>query len=90
MTDTGNFKQVSPQQDISYRIQMLRVARRLFPRLLMSRCVSSIDRQMRLYRLRRLGLLSDRQLNDAGIDLTLAGRGKAAAACLDPNLEGLR
>ena len=39
---------------------------------------------------RYLNSLSDRQLKDAGIDLTLAGRGKSAAARLDPNLEGLR
>jgi uncharacterized protein YjiS (DUF1127 family) len=34
--------------------------------------------------------LSNRQLADAGIDLTVAGRGKAVAAEPDPNLEGLR
>lgn len=39
---------------------------------------------------RCLASLSDRQLKDAGIDLAEAGRGRAAAACLDPNLEGLR
>lgn len=39
---------------------------------------------------RELFALSDRQLTDAGIDLTRAGRGKAAAARPDPNLEGSR
>jgi hypothetical protein len=39
---------------------------------------------------RKLISLSDRQLTDAGIDLTVAGRGKAAAARPDPNFEGSR
>lgn len=41
---------------------------------------------------RRRGLvsLSDRQLRDAGIDLSLAGRGKAAAARPNAGAAGLR
>ncbi len=39
---------------------------------------------------RTLAGLSDRQLRDAGIDLSLARRGPAIAARPDPNLEGLR
>jgi hypothetical protein len=31
--------------------------------------------------------LSNRQLNDAGIDLTLAGRGRAADVHVDPNID---
>jgi hypothetical protein len=31
--------------------------------------------------------LSNRQLNDAGIDLTLAGRGRAADVTIDPNMD---
>jgi hypothetical protein len=31
--------------------------------------------------------LSNRQLNDAGIDLTLAGRGRAADVRVDPNID---
>ena len=31
--------------------------------------------------------LSNRQLNDAGIDLTLAGRGRAADVHIDPNID---
>ncbi len=31
--------------------------------------------------------LSNRQLTDAGIDLTLAGRGRAADVRFDPNLD---
>lgn len=31
--------------------------------------------------------LSNRQLNDTGIDLTLAGRGRAADVTIDPNID---
>jgi hypothetical protein len=42
---------------------------------------SAIARPLRAAALRRkLAQLSDRQLSDAGIDPTLAGRGKAVAA----------
>ena len=43
--------------------------------------------RLRAGRARRvLAALTDRQLRDAGIDLTAAGRGKAAAVRFDPNL----
>lgn len=45
---------------------------------------------LRAWRKRYLTSLTDRQLLDAGIDLTQAGKGRASAARLDPNLEGLR
>ncbi|AZN70036.1 hypothetical protein D5400_01005 [Georhizobium profundi] len=45
---------------------------------------------LRAWHRRYLASLSDRQLLDAGIDLTRAGRGRGSAARLDPNLEGLR
>ena len=39
---------------------------------------------------RQLAGLSDRQLRDAGIDLSLVRCGPAVAARPDPNLEGMR
>ena len=52
---------------------------------LLERLRHSVDR-------RELTVLTDRQLRDAGIDLTLAGRGRAASGTVASvaNLEGLR
>lgn len=43
-----------------------------------------------LRRRRAVKALSNRQLRDAGIDLTEAGRGRAAAVRLDPRIDDLR
>lgn len=44
-------------------------------------------RRLKMFRRAALRQLSNRQLADAGIDLALAGRGKAADARFDPNLD---
>lgn len=47
----------------------------------------ALARRLVAYRRNRsLRMLSDRQLRDAGIDLSHAGRGRSAAVTADPNI----
>lgn len=51
----------------------------------------SLKRRLAAYwRGRNLRALSDRQLRDAGIDLSHAGRGRSAAVTADPNIDSGR
>lgn len=70
-------------QDISARIAAMRHSRNIWLYRLFAGWLGFWHR-------RYLASLSDRQIKDAGIDPARAGRGKASAARLDPNLEGLR
>jgi uncharacterized protein YjiS (DUF1127 family) len=77
------------EQDTVARVATVRSARDRVLRAMWDNVFGALVAALRSGRKRReLISLSDRQLTDAGIDLTAAGRGKAAAARQDPNLEG--
>lgn len=78
-------------QDASRRIAAARHVRKASLHALLGGWLRGLaGTPRRLWRRRHLASLSDLQLKDAGIDPALAGKGRASAARLDPNLEGLR
>lgn len=87
----GNAGRPFQGQDVTSRIMAVRYAR---DHWLWAGCVKLMGALPAAFQAgrkrRKLASLSDSQLSDAGIDRTVAGRGKAAAAQLDPNLAGLR
>lgn len=76
--------------DASMRVASVSHARDIWLYRLFAGWLHLMGAPLRAWRKRYLASLSDRQLADAGIDPARAGRGKASAARLDPNLEGLR
>lgn len=79
------------EQDIIARTAAARSARDRVLRESCGKLFGALLAALRAGGLRReLFALSNRQLTDAGIDLTTAGRGKAAAARPDPDFGGSR
>lgn len=74
-------------RDVVERTAAVRDARYRWLRVRWERLLSRLVAGARR---RRLASLSDRQLRNAGIDLTLAGRGKAVAARPNAGAAGLR
>lgn len=80
MNTPTNSENRLPDQDLLARTAALRSARLQYLRARWARLFGTMVAALRAGGMRReLISLSDRQLRDAGIDLTLAGRGKAAA-----------
>ena len=91
MDTQGSAENSFLDQDVIARAATVRSERNRFLRASCAKLVGSLLAALRAGRMRRkLGALSDRQLSDAGIDLTLAGRGKSAAAQPNPGVEGSR
>ena len=87
MDELGRPRGVFQDDDVVSRAGAVRAARF---RWLLVRCSRLVEWLGSGGKRRQLAELSNRQLRDAGIDLAHAGRGKAAAARLDPGVAGLQ
>lgn len=87
MDELGRPRAVFGDHDVVSRAGAVRAARF---RWLLARCSRLIEWLGSGGKRRQLTELSDRQLHDAGIDLSRAGRGKAAAVRLHPGVTGLQ
>ena len=87
MDDLGRPGGVFGDHDVVSRAGAVRAARF---RWLLAKCNRLIEWLGSGGKRRQLAELSNRQLLDAGIDLSRAGRGKAAAVRLNPRVTGLQ
>jgi uncharacterized protein YjiS (DUF1127 family) len=87
MSELDRPRDVFSGHDVVSRVAAVRAVRF---RWLLARCSRLIAWLGSGGKRRQLAELSNRQLHDAGIDLSRAGRGKAAAVRVDPGVTGLQ